>query len=120
MVELQAGDACPACTTGRVYDSPPRTIVKVIGQPPLAATVYKLQRLRCRLCDSVYTGAIPAGLGAGKYDHSCASMLALLRYGSGLAAVPPAGPAGQLECAAARCHAVADRGRRGAGPARSL
>ena len=84
VAELQAGDACPECTTGRVYDSPPRTIVKVVGQSPLAATVYKLQRLRCRLCDAVFTGPMPGGISAGKYDHSCASMLALLRYGSGM------------------------------------
>ena len=56
----------------------------MIGQSPLAATVYKLQRLRCRLCDAIYTGSMPGGISAGKYDHSCASMLALLRYGSGM------------------------------------
>ena len=85
VAELRPGDACPECATGKVYDSPPRTIVKVIGQPPLAATVYKLQRLRCRLCDAIYTGPMPAGTSAGKYDHSCASMLALMRYGNGTA-----------------------------------
>ena len=81
---LQPGDPCPECTTGRVYDSPPRIVVKVIGQPPLAATVYKLEQLRCRLCEATFTGHLPAGASAAKYDHSCASMLALLRYGSGL------------------------------------
>ena len=82
--DLQPGDACPECATGRVYDSPPRTIVKVIGQPPLAATVYKLARLRCRLCDAIFTGPMPGGATSPKYDHSCASMLALLCYGSGM------------------------------------
>ena len=81
---LQAGDPCPECITGRVYDSAPRIIVKVVGQPPLAATVYQLQQLRCRLCDALFTGCLPAGTSAVKYDHSCASMLALLRYGSGM------------------------------------
>ena len=59
VADLQPGDACPECTDGRVYDSPPRTIVKVVGQPPLAATVYELQRLRCRLCDAIFTGPMP-------------------------------------------------------------
>jgi hypothetical protein len=77
---LQPGDPCPECITGRVYDAPPRSIVKVLGQPPLAATVYKLQQLRCRLCDATFTAAMPEGASAPKYDHSCASMLALLRY----------------------------------------
>ena len=83
--DLQPGDPCPQCTTGKVYDSPPRTIVKVTGQPPLAATIYKLGQLRCRLCDAIFTGPMPDDLASlPKYDHRCASMLALLRYGSGM------------------------------------
>jgi len=82
--DLQAGDVCPECTVGRVYDSPPRTLVKVVGQPPLAAIVYKLARRRCRLCDAMFTAPMPEGASPTKYDHSCASMLALLRYGSGM------------------------------------
>jgi len=82
--DLQPGDPCPECPTGKVYDSAPKVIVKVVGQPPLAATVYKLRQLRCRLCDATFTAPAPAGASAPKYDPSCASMLALLRYGSGM------------------------------------
>ncbi len=82
--DLQPGDPCPQCDTGKVYDCPPRTIVKVLGQPPLAGTVYKLQRLRCRLCDATFTAPMPEGAIAPKYAPSCASMIALLRYGSGM------------------------------------
>jgi hypothetical protein len=83
--DVSAGDLCPQCTAGKVYDSPPRTIVKVTGQPPLGATVYELRRLRCRLCEATFSAALPEGVAqAPKYDASCASMLALLRYGSGM------------------------------------
>lgn len=83
--ELASGDRCPQCDKGRVYDSPPSSIVKVVGQAPLGATVYKLQRLRCRLCDTVFTAPLPAAVASlPKYDSSCASMIALLRYGSGM------------------------------------
>ncbi len=83
--ELASGDRCPQCDKGRVYDSPPRSIVKVVGQAPLGATVYKLQRLRCRLCDAVFTAPLPAAVASlPKYDSSCASMIALLRYGNGM------------------------------------
>ena len=83
--KLQSGELCPQCGKGRVYDSPPRSIVKVIGQAPLGATVYKLQRLRCRLCDTVFTAPLPAAVASlPKYDSSCASMIALLRYGNGM------------------------------------
>jgi transposase len=83
--ELQSGDRCPRCDKGRVYDSPPRTLVKVVGQAPLGATVYRLQRLRCRLCDAIFTAALPTAVAScPKYDASCAAMIALLRYGTGL------------------------------------
>jgi len=83
--ELASGDRCPECDKGRVYDSPPKSIVKVVGQAPLGATVYKLQRLRCRLCDTVFTAPLPAAVASlPKYDSSCASMIALLRYGNGM------------------------------------
>jgi len=82
---LHGGQRCPECGVGRIYDCPPSTVVRFSGQAPLAATVYRRQRLRCRLCDAVYAAALPEGVSqAPKYDASCASMLALLRYGSGM------------------------------------
>jgi transposase len=83
--ELQSGDRCPECDKGRVYDSPPKSLVKVVGQAPLGATVYRVQRLRCRLCDAIFTAPLPAAVAClPKYDSSCASMIAVLRYGNGL------------------------------------
>jgi hypothetical protein len=55
-----------------------------VGQAPLAATVYGLQRLRCNLCGEVFTAKPPAGVGEAKYDATAAAMIALLKYGSGL------------------------------------
>lgn len=81
---LKSGDPCPQCTEGKVYDTLPKVVVKVVGQPPLTATVFKLRQLRCRLCDATFTGVLPEGASAPKYDPSCASMLVLLRYGSGM------------------------------------
>ena len=83
--DLEPGDRCPECNKGKVYDSPPKSLVKVVGQAPLGATVYRVQRLRCRLCDAVFTAPLPAAVASlPKYDSSCASMIAVLRYGSGL------------------------------------
>src|SRR4051794_19569036 len=33
---LTAGDACPACTQGTVYEKAPGVLVRITGQPPLA------------------------------------------------------------------------------------
>src|SRR2546423_5995880 len=52
---LQAGDPCPACEKGTVYDKAPGVLVRITGQPPLAATIYHLQKLRCHLCGQVFT-----------------------------------------------------------------
>ena len=78
---LSAGDACPACGQGTVYEKAPGVVVRITGQPPLAATIYSLQKLRCHLCGQVFTADAPDGK---KYDARAASMIALLKYGSGL------------------------------------
>jgi transposase len=82
---LKAGDPCPdAQCNGKVYvQRDPGPLVRLRGQAPLAATVYELQKLRCNLCGNVYTAEVPPEAGAKKYDESAASMIALLRYGSG-------------------------------------
>ena len=81
---LKPGDACPACAAGTVYEKAPGVLVRITGQPPLAATIYQLQKLRCHLCGRVFTAAAPAEVGSAKYDASAGSMIALLKYGSGL------------------------------------
>ena len=81
---MQPGDYCPKCITEKVYYSAHRTIVKVVGQPPLMSTIYRLEQYRCRMCETTFTAAMPEGVIACKYDHSCATMIAMLRYGSGM------------------------------------
>ena len=55
----------------------------MVGQAPLAATVYELENLRCNLCGEVFTAEAPEGVGTEKYDAAAASMIALLKYGNG-------------------------------------
>jgi transposase len=81
---LTAGDPCPACGQGNVYEKAPGILVRIIGQPPLAATIYQLQKLRCHLCGQVFTAAAPEEAGSRKYDATAGSMIGLLKYGSGL------------------------------------
>ncbi len=81
---LKAGDRCPDCQRGKVYaQRDPGVVVRVQGQAPIAATVYELEKLRCNLCGEVFTAQAPEGVGEKKYDETAASMIALLRYGSG-------------------------------------
>lgn len=78
------GDVCPDCGQGTLYEKSPGVLVRFVGQAPLQATVYRLQKLRCHLCGKLFTAPTPAGIGEDKYDHTVASMIGLLKYGSGL------------------------------------
>jgi transposase len=82
---LKAGDPCPdGQCDGKVYaQSDPGVLVRIKGQAPIAATVYELEKLRCSLCGKVFTAEAPEGVGEKKYDETAASMIAVLRYGSG-------------------------------------
>jgi hypothetical protein len=82
---LKPGDGCPAdgCK-GKVYSQKPSVIVRVHGQAPLHAKVWELERLRCNLRGEVFRAKAPDGIGERKYDETAASMIGLLKYGSGL------------------------------------
>ncbi len=83
--QLTAGDRCPGCEKGRVYvQQDPRVLVRIAGQAPLTATVYELERLRCNLCGEVFTAQTPEGVGEEKYEDTAATMIAQLKYGSGM------------------------------------
>ena len=82
--KLTHGDRCPECGKGNVYgQKEPKVLVRIIGQAPLAATVYSLERLRCGACGQVFTAEEPEGVGPEKYDETAAAMIAQLKYGSG-------------------------------------
>jgi transposase len=81
---LKAGDACPECGQGTVYEKTSGVLVRITGQPPLAAKIYQLQKLRCHLCGQVFTAQAPQEAGEQKYDVTAGSMIGLLKYGSGL------------------------------------
>jgi transposase len=82
--KLTHGDRCPECAKGNVYgQKEPKVLVRIVGQAPLAATVYSLERLRCGSCGQVFTAQEPEGVGPEKYDETAAAMIAQLKYGSG-------------------------------------
>ncbi len=82
--ELKVGQPCPKCDKGKLYGYRPQKLVRLHGQAPIAAVVYEKQTLRCKLCSEVYNTPSPEGVGDEKYDASCAAMLGLLRYGTGV------------------------------------
>ena len=83
--QLHHGDRCPSCRAGKVYvQRDPRVLIRLVGQAPITATIYALEKLRCHLCGELFAADPPAGVGAEKYDATTGAMVALLKYGSGM------------------------------------
>jgi transposase len=82
---LHSGDLCPECREGRVYrQKEPATLIRIVGQPPLEATVFEMERLRCNGCGEVFTAGEPQSAGPEKFDATAVVMIALLKYGTGM------------------------------------
>lgn len=83
--ELKVGELCPLCERGKLYElKEPARIVRIVGQPLLAALCWNCQRLRCAACGHVYTAKAPQQAQGPKFDETAVSMIALCRYGVGL------------------------------------
>lgn len=82
---LRPGETCPLCNRGKLYDTErPAPIVRITGQPPLSATCWLCQTLRCSTCGHLFTARAPKEAQGAKYDETAVSMIILLRYGIGL------------------------------------
>ena len=81
---LSAADPCPDCERGTLRELDPSRLVHVRAQPPITATIYECQRLRCNTCGKVFTAPAPANVAQRKYDRSVGVLIALLKYGSGM------------------------------------
>jgi transposase len=82
--DLKSGARCPKCPKGKVYPlSEPALLIHFLSSPPVAATLYECQRLRCSSCGEVFTAEAPPEVSGKKYDESAGSMIAVLKYGHG-------------------------------------
>ena len=83
--QLKPGDVCPECREGKVYcQKEPKTLVRIVGRPPLQATVFEMERLRCNGCGEVFTASDPPSAGPEKFDATAVATTALLKYGTGM------------------------------------
>ncbi|WP_412755517.1 IS66 family transposase [Legionella longbeachae] len=80
--ELNPGDTCPAeACGGRLYEmSEPGIFVHVTGAPLASATRYNMQKLRCAICEIIYTAPLPKSVGDKKYDANFIAMLMINKY----------------------------------------
>jgi transposase len=82
---FKPGDRCPGCSQGTLRaQRRPGLLLRIQGSPPIAATGFAMERLRCDGCGQVFTAPTPPEAGTQKYDPSVGVTVALLRYGSGM------------------------------------
>lgn len=82
---LQKGQRCPSCRKGSLRTQRRRgVLLHIKGSPPISATGWSLEKLRCDTCGEVFTAPAPPEAGTTKYDESVAVTVAVLRYGSGM------------------------------------
>jgi transposase len=79
---LKRGDLCPEdYCDGRLYElSEPGVMIQVTGAPTAQATYYQLQKLRCTLCEFIFTAPLPEGVEDVKYTTSLIAMLMINKY----------------------------------------
>jgi transposase len=84
-LRLKPGDRCRGCAKGTLrVQTRKALLLRIVGSPPIAATGYAMERLRCDGCGQVFTAPPPPEAGTQKYDPSVGVTVALLRYGSGM------------------------------------
>ena len=82
---LQKGQRCPQCQKGALRTQRSRAVVlRISGSPPVSATGWSLEKLRCDTCGQLFTATPPPEAGTSKYDESVGVTVALMRYGSGM------------------------------------
>jgi hypothetical protein len=82
---VHVGDICSRCSHGKLYLlREPERVLRIIGQPPLVAHTWELERFRCSGCGDVFTAQAPIEAQGPKYDERAVAMMALLRYGAGM------------------------------------
>ena len=79
---LKPGNPCPEdYCDGRLYEmSDPGVMIQVTGSPMAQATRYNLQKLRCSVCEIIFTAPLPDGVEDVKYTVSLIAMLMIHKY----------------------------------------
>lgn len=82
---LKKGSICPKCGKGKLFNLSPGTVIRIVGQPWLNVHIYKPERLRCPICQYVFTAKLPAELYTeSRADKTAKSIVSILKYRGGV------------------------------------
>lgn len=82
---LRAGALCEQCRRGKLRrQKRPGVALQLQGSPPITATVWELEKLRCDGCGALFTAPLPPEAGPEKFALSVGTTVGLLRFGCGV------------------------------------
>lgn len=82
---LQKGSICPECSKGKLFNLAPGTILRITGQPWLNVHIYKPERLRCPICQKVFTARLPEEFYTeARVDKTAKAIVSILKYRGGM------------------------------------
>lgn len=89
LTDMNKGDTCAECLTGKVYKTEPGSLLRITGQSPFKPEQHVMERLRCNTCGAYFTAPLPNevltdGTGGQKYGYSARSLMAIYKYFAGL------------------------------------
>ena len=81
---FKPGELCPECQKGSLHSSVDNGLfVRFEGSPPITATIYETEKLRCSVCGKVFEAPLPEGVLPQRWSESAKTVAALSRYGYG-------------------------------------
>jgi hypothetical protein len=83
--DLKARGVCPDCQDGpSLYKCKPNIGMRIKGYYPIIGIIYELEKVRCSICQKIFVAELPKEAGEKKYDEEAGSMIAILKYGTGM------------------------------------
>lgn len=83
--KLKKGSICPDCGKGKLFNLSPGTVLRITGQPWLNVHIYKPERLRCPVCQKIFTAKLPKELYTeSRIDKTAKAIVSIMKYRGGV------------------------------------
>jgi transposase len=85
MQDMQKGDVCPQCSTGKLYSYDPAVFLRITGFSPMHTSKHIVERLRCNACGQLFTAPVSDEVKADgepsqMYGYSARAIIAINKY----------------------------------------
>jgi transposase len=82
---LKKGFVCPDCGKGKLFNLSAGSVIRIVGGPWLNVEIYKPERLRCSICQKIFTATLPEEIyKESRVDKSAKAIVSILKYRGGM------------------------------------